>query len=234
MVIGTLVSLTGSFVLGFLLLLMPWGDPTLCNALRESGSSVFGLGFLLSAESAATLLDVMAGATGMISVALITGYLPTIYSEVKAREFRVRRLSGWAGTPSWGPEILFRLALTGALDLLPALFSDWDAWCSRVADTHAEYPVLARFRLRRSGNHLVIALLAVMDAAELELAFRPNGNPGRARLLLSQGVECLREVSHAMRRVEASATDLGVTRSEFEVAVGGDVRGRVSHGRSGR
>ena len=111
-VIGTPVSLTGSFVLGFLLLLMPWGDPTLGNALRESGSSGSGLGFLLSAESAATLLDVLAGATGMISVALITGYLPTVYSEVKAREFRVRRLSGWAGTPSWGPEILFRLALT--------------------------------------------------------------------------------------------------------------------------
>jgi len=219
-VIGILVALMSSFVLGFALLLMPWGDLTFGDALREAGSSVFTLGFISSAEAAATLLDVLAGATGMIFVALTIGYLPTIYAEVKARERQVRQLSGWAGTPSWGPEILSRLSLAGALDLLPSVFSNWDAWCSRVAETHVKYPVLAHFRLPRSRNHFVIALLAVMDCAALEVALHPDGDHGSARLLLSQGIECLGEIAYPMRRIDASVIDPGVTRSEFEMAVG--------------
>jgi len=218
-VIGILVSLMGSFVVGFALMLMPWSDLTVADALREAGSSVFTLGFISSTEPVATILDVLAGATGMIFVALTIGYLPTIYSEVKARERQVRQLSGWAGTPSWGPEVLSRFALAGALDLLPSLFTDWDAWCGRVADTHVKYPVLAHFRLPRSGNHFVVALLAVMDAAAMEVTLRSDNGHGRARLFLNQGLECLKEVSYPMRRVEHSDAGPGITRNEFEVAV---------------
>ena len=94
-IIGILASFLVSFVVGFALLLLPWGDLHFRDALLESGSSVFTLGFVSSPESVSKALDIAAGATGMIFVALTLGYLPTIYSEVKAREALVKQLEGW-------------------------------------------------------------------------------------------------------------------------------------------
>jgi hypothetical protein len=218
-VIGILVSFLASFVVAFALLLLPWADLTVGDALRESGSSVFTLGFVSSPEAVPTALDVLAGATGMIFVALTIGYLPTLYSEVKKREALVRQLEGWSGTPSWGPEVLARLALASAVDTLPALYSSWDRWSAEVADTHMKYPVLTHFRLPRSGNHWLVALLAVLDAAALDLSLRPSEAHGAARLLIDQGVGCLEAVAYPMRRVKIESTGPGIDEAEFAVAV---------------
>ena len=43
-VIGILASFLGALVVAFALLLLPWADLTIGDALRESGSSVFTLG----------------------------------------------------------------------------------------------------------------------------------------------------------------------------------------------
>lgn len=65
-----------------------------------------------------------------------------------------------------------------------------------------KYPVLTHFRLSRARNHWLIALLAVMDAAALDMVLRPAADPSAARLLLSQGSNCLASVSYPMRRIE--------------------------------
>jgi hypothetical protein len=218
-IIATLGALLGSFVVGFALLLMPWGDPTIGDALREAGSSVFTLGFVSTPEPVPTALDVAAGATGMIFVALTIGWLPALYSEVKRREALVKQLEGWTGTPPWGPEILARLTMAGAVHRLPTVFADWDAWCAQVSDTHMKYPVLAQFRLPRSRNHWVIALLGVLDAAAIDLALRPSADHAVTRLLLRQGATCLRQVAYPMRRVRAATPDPGIDAGEFVAAV---------------
>jgi hypothetical protein len=215
-VILTLVSLLAAFTLAFGLMLLPWADLTVGEALRESGSSVFTLGFVSTAEVVPTTLDVLAGATGMIFVALTIGYLPTMYAEVRHRETLVKQLEVWTGKPSWGPEILARFTLAGALDQLPGLFSTWDRWAARVADSHMKYPVLAHFRGPRSRNSYGLALLAVADAAALELSLRPSASAPEARLLLRQVTSCLRDVTYPMRRIESFAMDdPAVTRTEF-------------------
>ena len=221
-IISILVSFLGAFVVGFALLLLPFADLTIGDALREAGSSVFTLGFVSTAQPAPTVLDIMGGATGMIFVALTIGYLPTVYAEVKHREVLVKQLEGWTGAPSWGPEILARFALAGAVDKLPELYSSWDSWSARVADSHMKYPVLTHFRLPRSLNHWVIALLAVMDAAALEVALRPKAVDPQARLLLGQALNCLRSVAYPMRRVESAADRLNAVLDEAEFRKGVD------------
>ncbi len=218
-VIGILASFLGSFVVAFALLLLPWADLTLADALRESGSSVFTLGFVSTAEPVPTALDVLAGATGMIFVALTIGYLPPLYAEVRRREALVRQLEGWTGVPSWGPDVLSRFSRAGAVGRLPALYSAWDAWAAHVAVSHMKYPVLTHFRLPRSGNHWLLALLAVLDAAALDLALRPEAESPDARLLLDQGVGCLYSVAYPMRRVTAEPGDPGVDEAAFRAGV---------------
>ncbi len=53
-VIGILASLLASFVVALALLLLPWADLSLGEALRESGSSVFTLGFVSTDEPVPT------------------------------------------------------------------------------------------------------------------------------------------------------------------------------------
>lgn len=163
--IGILPALLGSFVVAFALLPLPGADLTMGEALRESGSSIFTLGFLSTAGPLPITIDVLGGATGMILVALTIGYLPPMYAEIRRREVLVKQLGVWTGTPFWGPEILARFSLAGAVGCLPRLYSSWDGWCAHVADTHMKYPALTRFRLPRSRNHWLIALLGVMDSA---------------------------------------------------------------------
>lgn len=215
-IILTLAALLGSFTVAFGLMLLPWADLTLGEAMRESGSSVFTLGFVSSDTPIPTVLDVAAGATGMIFVALTIGYLPSMYSEVRKREALIKQLQGWTGKPSWGPEILARFTLVAALDRLPDLFASWDFWCARLADSHMKYPVLTHFRSPRARNHFVVALLAVCDAAALDLAMRPSVDHTDARLLLRQAAACLRDVAYPMRRVETELLDVRLTRSEFD------------------
>ncbi|MGI9596803.1 MAG: hypothetical protein ACR2QK_11620, partial [Acidimicrobiales bacterium] len=163
--------------------------------------------------------DILAGATGMIFVALTIGYLPTMYAEVTKREVLVKQLEGWAGTPSWGPAILARFASLGAVDDLPALYRVWDTWAAQVADSHMKYPVLTHFRLPRSRNHWLTAFIAVMDAAALGIALQPDSNHAAARLFLHQGTNCLRSVAYPMRRVETGGREVGITRTEFDIGL---------------
>jgi len=215
-IILTLASLLASFALAFGLMLLPWAD-TAGHAMRESGSSVFTLGFVSTDAPIPTALDVVAGATGMIFVALTIGYLPSLYAEVRMREALVKQLEVWTGKPSWGPEILARFHLVDGLRLLPNLFTSWSAWCARVADSHMKYPVLTHFRGPRSHNHFVLAMLAVADAAALDIAVRPSVDHTEGRLFLRQAAACLRDVAYPMRRVEAGVTTADLSREEFAV-----------------
>ena len=194
-VILTLTSLLGSFTLAFGLMLLPWTN-TIGDAMRESGSSVFTLGFVSTATPVPTALDVIAGATGMIFVALTIGYLPTLYAEIRSREALVKQLEVWTGKPSWGPEILARYTLVGGLDRLPDLFDAWSDWSARVADSHMKYPVLTHFRGPRSHNHFVLALLAVADAAargpHLRAVAPPAGLGVPPRRRLPDAPRCVR------------------------------------------
>lgn len=217
-VILTLVSLLGAFTLAFGLMLMPWVDGSFGDAMRESGSSVFTLGFVSSATPIPIALDVAAGATGMIFVALTIGYLPSLYVEVRQRETLVKQLEVWTGKPSWGPEILARLNVADALCRLPGIFASWDAWSARVADSHMKYPVLTHFRGPRARNHFVLALLAVADAAALDMTLRPSIGHTDARLMLRQACSCLRDVAYPMRRIFTDSADPRIGCEEFEDA----------------
>ena len=79
--------------------------------------------------------------------------------------------------------------------------------------------LISEFRLPRAGNHWAVALLAVMDAAALDLALRPHGDRSAHRLFLRQGAACLGAVTYPMRRVVAGAPEVGIDRADFEAGV---------------
>ena len=182
------------FVLGFGLLLWPF-IVSFPQALLESGSSVFTLGFASTHAVAPSLIHFSAAATGLVVVALLVGYLPTLYSAFNRRETMVTMLQSRAGAPAWGPEILSRYQNVGLVDQLPTLYSDWERWAADVSESHTNYPVLIFFRSPHPLRSWILGLLAVMDSAALYLAMAPERAPTEARLCLRMGFLCLRDIA---------------------------------------
>lgn len=210
------------FFAGFAVMLWPFTHG-LGRALEESGSSLLTLGFAWTHQGSATGLDLAAGATGLIIVALQIAYLPTLYSAFNRREAEVALLSVRAGSPAWGPELLARVKLMQALSQLPAYYATWERWAAEVAESHSSYPVLLRFRAANPLTSWLTSLLAVMDSAALFCSLDEDGGPIQARLFLRMGFGCFQQLADTLRiPYDADPRpDSGIrlTREEFDVGI---------------
>jgi hypothetical protein len=196
---GLLGTWTCLLVLGYALMLLPLTEGSLADALRESGSSYFTLGFFSTPSNGAAVVDFLAAVTGLVGIALLIGYLPTLYSAFSRREALVTTLEARAGAPAWGPELLARQQLVGLLDSLGELYDDWEKWAADLAESHSNYSVLVRFRSPNPYRSWIVALLAVMDSAAMYLALAPERAPYQARLCLRMGFTALRDVAQTLR-----------------------------------
>ena len=194
-ILVTLVLWLASFMIGYALLEGAASDLGVKAALSEAGSSLFTLGFASSNRSALTAVDFCAAATGPIVIALQVGYLPSLYGAYAKREAEVTLLQSRAGSPPWGPEILARYSQVDLLDSLVELFVNWERWSAEVAESHTTYPVLIHFRSARATRNWLVALIAVLDAAALHLAFNPSGRTTQVRLALRAGFVCMRDLA---------------------------------------
>jgi hypothetical protein len=194
-ILVTLVLWLLSFMLGYALLEAAVSDFGVKAALSEAGSSLFTLGFASSRRSALTAVDFCAAATGPIVIALQVGYLPSLYGAYARREAEVTLLQSRAGSPPWGPEILARYAQVDLTDSMLELFANWERWSAEVAESHTTYPVLIHFRSARASRNWLVALIAVLDAAALTLAFNPSRPQTQVRLALRAGFVCMRDLA---------------------------------------
>ncbi|QMU80189.1 hypothetical protein GXW83_11160 [Streptacidiphilus sp. PB12-B1b] len=194
-ILVTLVLWLASFMVGYALLEASVSGFGVKASLSEAGSSLFTLGFASSRRSALTAVDFCAAATGPIVIALQVGYLPSLYGAYARREAEVTLLQSRAGSPPWGPEILARFAQVDLLDSLLELFANWERWSAEVAESHTTYAVLIQFRSARAGRNWLVALIAVLDAAALHLAFNPSSPQTQVRLALRAGFVCMRDLA---------------------------------------
>jgi len=183
----------GGFVLGFGLVITPHVH-SLGAGVAQAAAALFTAGTLHAAGPRDLAPDVAAGASWAVIVALQIAYLPTLYSAFNRRETLVSLLESRAGLPAWGPELLVRHELVGITDTLAELYASWEAWAAEVAETHTTYPVLCFFRSPEPWYSWLGGLLAVLDAAAMQLALAPAGAPSTARLCLRMGFTALRRI----------------------------------------
>jgi hypothetical protein len=194
-----LVTWLAILLAGFGLMLWPFmHDGGLAHALTVSGSSLFTLGFATDPGVAPRLIIFCAAAAGLTIVALQIAYLPVLYGAFNRREVLVTMLDSRAGSPAWGPELLARSELVDNVHNLGILYQRWEEWAADVAETHASYPVLLWFRSPHPYRSWVIGLLAVLDAAALQLATQPLDAPSEARAFLRMGYMCLRDLARVV------------------------------------
>jgi len=191
------------FFIGYSLLLWPFvTDITV--ACTTAGPALWEIGSSSAHGAAEHAIQDIASLSGIITVTLQIAYLPTLYSAFNRRENEVALLNARAGVPSWGPELLARTHYAlgsgvSTIDTLPDLYGRWERWAADVAESHATYLSLVRFRSPKPLSSWVTALLAVLDSAALILALSPKEAPVvPARLCLRSGLLCFNEVASAM------------------------------------
>jgi hypothetical protein len=205
--------------------LMAWWDSggTVLRAMVVSGSSVFTLGFATFPDRPAEVVELVAGGTGLLVVALVIAYLPTLYSAFSAREAEVTLLGTRAGVPAWGPEILARHHWFRTTGELPDLYRDWERWAAAVAESHTNYPSLMWFRSPVPWRSWLTALTAMLDAAALHDAINPGSAPRQARTCLQMGMNTLRALAGALHidyePDPLPTTPIRLTYEEYSVGV---------------
>jgi hypothetical protein len=226
-----IVAWLAAFEVGFGLLMWPFvGAAGVSGALEQAGSALCTLGFLVPRSSPVAALDPIAALSGLGTVALQIGYLPTLYAAFNRREALVTLLDSRAGVPSWGPELLARTHYglgsgVSAMGKLPELFEDWERWSADVSESHATYLPLTNFRSPRPLSSWLTAQLAVLDAAALYLSLIPEAAGAvSARLCLRGGFSCLGTIARARGFTIPEDADpkdgITLTYEEFVEAIG--------------
>jgi len=181
--------------------MVTWATTTLgwVGAFLRSGSDIFTLGFATPHGGGSGAVAFIAAATGLIIVALQIAYLPALYDAFNRRETLVTMLESRAASPAWGPELLARHHLIGLESELGRLYEDWERWSADVGESHTTYPTLLHLRSPHPKNSWIVSLVAVLDAAALQLSLQPGTTPGSARMCVRMGFTALRDIATAQR-----------------------------------
>ena len=143
--------------------------------LYHSGETFFTLGYgdITPASGLSRTLSVFEAGMGFAFLAVVIGYLPTIYSAFSQREIEISLLDARAGSPPSATELLCRA--TGGRDgmgggALDRLFLDWEHWAAEVLESHLSYPVLSFYRSQHNNQSWLGALTVILDATALVVA----------------------------------------------------------------
>jgi len=168
------------------------------SALAQAAGALFTVGTINLSGTANSAVDIAAGGTWVVIVALQIAYLPALYGAFNRRESLVAMLESRAGLPAWGPEVLARHQLVGITDTLPDFYSAWEKWSADLAESHTTYPVMLLFRSPQPWFSWLVGLLAVLDGAAMHLALAPSTASSQARLCLRMGFTAINRMAKVL------------------------------------
>jgi len=172
---------------------MQVGD--LITSIRLSGSSLLTLGFVNSESFPVNLLIFVEASLGLILVALLIAYLPTMYSAFSQREKFVNLLEVRAGNPPSSVEMLLRFHRIQGMQRLSGYWVEWERWFAEIEESHTTLPMLVFFRSPRSDQSWVTAAGTILDAAALSLSVLDLPFEPSAALCIRAGFISLRKVA---------------------------------------
>lgn len=189
-----------------------------------SGSSLFTLGFAREDSIASTLLTYSEATIGLILVALLIAYLPTMYDAYATREHLVTLLEVYSGSPPSAIEMILRINRIHQLGSMPEFWSSWEMWFAEVAESHTTLAALVFFRSSHPNYFWVNAAATVMDAGALILAAVQTPWEPNIALAIRSGYLCLQRIADFFRlpynpKPAFPKDSISISRLEFEQAL---------------
>ncbi|MCU1591715.1 MAG: hypothetical protein JWP11_2971 [Frankiales bacterium] len=193
------------------------------DALRESGSSLLTLGFDRPPGTFETLVAFTEAAAGLVLLALLITYLPSLYAAFSRREAAVAKLAVRAGEPPSGVELLVRAWTLERGDLLNQVWSSWEDWFVDIEETHTSFPALSYFRSPQPDHSWVTSAGAVLDAAALYASSIEVPRDIDGELCMRGGYLALRRIAAFFRLPydpNPAPTDaISISRAEYDEAL---------------
>ncbi|UCG25135.1 MAG: hypothetical protein JSW55_03825 [Chloroflexota bacterium] len=209
--------------LGFMFLLWASGVSSWGDAFTVSGSSLLTLGFAKGDTFLQTVLDFLAAAIGLILVALVIAYLPTMYNAYSEREKAVTLLEVMAGKPPSAVTMLLRYYRNNGLEELHQSWATWEEWFAYLEESHTALAALVFFRSSRPEHSWVTAAGTILDAAALSLSTIEMPFDAQAALCIRSGYLALRRIADIFlvpyKEYPHFPTDpISISRAEFDAA----------------
>lgn len=222
--IGLMMLLPTWYILiatGYMLMYWAIGIQNFYEAFRLSGSSLFTLGFSIPEGSWVSVLSFSEAMLGLILVALLMAYLPTMYLAFSRREQMVNMLEVRAGSPPSAREMLLRFNRIQGLDKLGEYWRSWESWFADLEESHTTLAALVFFRSPRPELSWITAAGTILDAASLTLSCVEVPYEPSAALCIRAGYLALRRIANHFnlpnpQDPQYPAEVILVSRDEFE------------------
>lgn len=143
------------------------GVDGLLDSIYYSGVVFFTVGFgeVVPAGTIPRFGALAEAFTGVLTTALVIGYLPALYGAYSERERKLMTLDDGSDdriTPinlvrAWSPD--------GSSAELVSHFEPWEEWVAGILETHTSFPMLRLFRSHHEGQNWITALGVLTDAA---------------------------------------------------------------------
>jgi hypothetical protein len=175
------------------------------------GSVNFGNDFYFSAATMTTdgpanlaaqttfarVIQVIDAGSGLAVLAIVIGYLPSLYQAFSRREATVSQLDARAGSPSSAGRLLLRSADGEGWPALNRYLGGWETWVAELMETHLAYPVLAYFRSQHVNQNWLAAMCTVLDACAFTIAAAPEGTVDATRFTFAIARHAVADLSYS-------------------------------------
>ncbi len=193
-----------SVAVGFTFIFWGIAAGDLPKSFELSGSSLTTLGFSKPVGSGRIWLTFTEAIIGLGLIALLIGFLPTIYTSHSDREKGIAVLRPFAGTPPSAVTLVATLHRSGSLDN-PEVWRTAAEWMLNLDQSHGAFPALCYFPDSSDEQSWVASAGALMDAAALLLSVGPHlldedatGEVKGAMLAMAYGVPTLGRVARSV------------------------------------
>jgi hypothetical protein len=209
-----------SILAGYTGMFWALGTSSWREALKASGSSLLTLGFATTNDLPKTILMFSEATLGLIMVALLIAYLPTMYAAFSRREAVVTLLEVRAGSPPSAVEMIERYNRIHGLSRLSEMWRIWEVWFAEVEESHTSLAALTFFRSPQPNRSWITAAGAVLDTASLVASTVDVPHDPQADLCIRAGFLALRHIAdsfHIPYNPDPHFGDpISVTRQEFD------------------
>jgi hypothetical protein len=207
-------------LLGYMLLFWALEPRPIPELFYLSGSSLLTLGYASVNTTASKLLEFSEAMIGLVLIAMLIAYLPTMYSAFSRRETAVVLWEARAGTPPTVAEMIARSHRTGELERLRDVWLFWQTWFAELEESHTSLSPLVFFRSPQPQRSWITAAGNVMDSAAFILsAVDVPFNP-QAAFCIRAGFLALRQIADFFGLPHdtnpSPETPISISRHEFD------------------
>ena len=174
-----------------------WGlEPQPLTAVFTlSGSSLLTLGYASHDGWLFKAVEFSEAMIGLILMALLIAYLPTMYAAFAKRETAVAMWETRAGSPPSVAEMIARSHRTNELHRLRDVWLGWQTWFAELEESHTSLAPLAFFRSPRPDRSWVVAAGNALDSAAFILSTVDTEYTPQAAFCIRSGFITLRHIA---------------------------------------